>query len=305
MELDQFTGCLLGLATGDALGAPHEGGLIERWIWRLLGRTADGRLRWTDDTQMALDLAESLLEESALRADALARRFASSYRWSRGYGQGAARLLKRIRRGEPWETAATAVYAQGSFGNGAAMWAPVLALFFAVDRGELVEAARTSAKITHAHPLGIEGAVLIALSTQLLLGGATAADVLAAVGRQCLMPEFSSRLELAARWVEQGAASAPREVAKRLGNGITAPASCPTALYVALHHLERPFDEMMRFIINCGGDVDTIGAMAGALWGAVNGAGRLPAIALEARERLVDVASRMFQHHVASRADRA
>ena len=54
---------------------------------------------------------------------------------------------------------------------------------------------------------------------------------------------------------------------------------------------------MMNFIISCRGDVDTIGAMAGALWGIANGAQRLPSVRLEARDRLVDVATRMFQQH--------
>jgi len=47
-----------------------------------------------------------------------------------------------------------------------------------------------------------------------------------------------------------------------------------------------------------GGDVDTIGAMAGALWGIVNGAERLPPLRLEARDMLVDVATRMFRRQV-------
>ena len=300
MTLDQFTGCMLGLATGDALGAPYEGGPVERLVWRIIGRTADGRLRWTDDTQMALDLAESLLEENAVRADAIAKRFASSYRWSRGYGPGAARVLKRIRRGEAWQTATKAVYAEGSYGNGAAMRAPVLALFFTQDRRDLVDAARVSATITHAHPLGVEGAVLIALAAQTLLEGASAADVLASVRSECATPEISSRLETVASWIDHLGTPTPREVAARLGNGITAPTSCPTALYVALRHLERSFEEMMQFIIACGGDVDTIGAMAGALWGIANGAERLPSVHLEAREHLVDVASRMFRRHASS-----
>src|SRR5436190_16580426 len=114
LTADQFTGCLLGLATGDAIGAPYEGGLLERLVWRMIGRTSDGCLRWTDDTQMALDLAESLLEEAGVRPDALAKRFAASYRWSRGYGPGAARVLKLIRRGKPWQEASQAVYAEGS-----------------------------------------------------------------------------------------------------------------------------------------------------------------------------------------------
>ena len=67
LTLDQFAGCMLGLATGDALCAPHEGGLLERLVWRVIGRTSDGCLRWTDDTQMALDLAESLLSEDGAR----------------------------------------------------------------------------------------------------------------------------------------------------------------------------------------------------------------------------------------------
>jgi ADP-ribosylglycohydrolase len=56
LTFDQFAGCMLGLATGDALGAPHEGGIIEKLLCR-------------------------------------------------GYGPGTARILKRIRRGEPTDEA--------------------------------------------------------------------------------------------------------------------------------------------------------------------------------------------------------
>lgn len=84
---DQCAGCLLGLALGDALGAPYEGGPIERGLWRFIGTTRTGEIRWTDDTQMSLDLAESLLAKGALDPDDIAARFAKSYRWSRGYGQ--------------------------------------------------------------------------------------------------------------------------------------------------------------------------------------------------------------------------
>jgi ADP-ribosylglycohydrolase len=54
----------------------------------------------------------------------MAHRFARSYRWSRGYGPGAARLLKRIARGQDWESASVSVYPSGSYGNGGAMRAP-------------------------------------------------------------------------------------------------------------------------------------------------------------------------------------
>lgn len=56
----------------------------------------------------------------------------------------------------------------------------------------------------------------------------------------------------------------------------------------------------MKFAIACRGDVDTIGAMAGALWGIVNGAERLPQVRIEARDVLVDVAARMFRRYLRS-----
>jgi poly(ADP-ribose) glycohydrolase ARH3 len=295
LNADQFVGCMLGLATGDALGAPHEGGPLERLVWRIIGKTSDGCMRWTDDTQMALDLAESLLEQDGVHAEKLAERFATSYRWSRGYGPGAARVLKRIRRGQPWQHASKAVYTEGSYGNGAAMRAPVLALFFARDRDGLIAAARSSAVVTHAHPLGVEGAVLIALAANALLEGRAAAQVLDIVQAECSTPQITERLKTVRSWIESEQAPGSRDVATKLGNGITAQTSCPTALYVALRHMRARFEAMMDFVIACRGDVDTIGAMAGALWGIVNGAERLPHVRLEARDLLVDVAARMYR----------
>jgi ADP-ribosylglycohydrolase len=246
---------------------------------------------------MALDLAESLLNENGVCLQSLANRFAASYRWSRGYGPGAAKVLKRIRRGEPWETASKRVYAGGSFGNGAAMRAPVLALYFARDRNELITATRATSSVTHAHPLGIEGALLIALTAHALLEKRPVREILDIGQRECSTPEMAERLTTVASWIESEANPTPREVALKLGNGITAYASCPTALYVALRHKDNSFETMMNFIIACRGDVDTIGAMAGALWGIVNGAERLPQIRLEASELLEDVALRLFQRH--------
>ena len=125
---NRFLGSLLGLALGDAFGAPYEGGFLERAVWAFFG-TREGRRRWTDDTQMTVDVVESLVNCRRVDQDDLARRFAQSYRWSRGYGPGAARVLKRIRRGEHWKLAARAVYRDGSFGNGGAMRAPAVGLF--------------------------------------------------------------------------------------------------------------------------------------------------------------------------------
>jgi ADP-ribosylglycohydrolase len=175
------------------------------------------------------------------------------------------------------------------------MRAPVLALFFTGDRTALIEAARASAVVTHSHELGIDGAVLVAVATQAFLAGFAPMQVLESVRSGCSTPKMVERLDIVAKWIESGDRASPREVAKTPGNGITALTSCPTALYVALIHRDEPFEAMMEFIIQCRGDVDTIGAMAGALWGAANGAGRLPRIQLEDRERLEGLAKQLLR----------
>lgn len=301
-SIDTVRGALLGLALGDTLGAPHEGGLLARGLWALLGRAPEGLRRFTDDTQMSLDLAESLLACDGLNQDDLAQRFARSYQWRRGYGPGAAKVLRRIRAGQPWQQANRSAHPQGSWGNGAAMRAPVLALWpFATDQA-LAQAARQSAEVTHAHPQGMAGAVLLALATRALMadartGAHSDGPALLAAARAALTdtegPAFDPALRTASAWLAQGDAPSPRQVARALGHGITARTSCVTALYVALRHLNQPFETLLRFAIACRGDTDTIAAMAGALWGARRGASALPAQPLEQQARLQTLAQQL------------
>ena len=97
MKEDRIAGKICGLVLGDVYGAPHEGGFAERALWWLLGRCG-GKRRWTDDTQMTLDVIASLLALGHIDQADLASRFAKSYRWSRGYGPGAATILRRHAR---------------------------------------------------------------------------------------------------------------------------------------------------------------------------------------------------------------
>jgi len=238
--LDQVEGCLLGLALGDALGAPHEGGVLERAFWRLIGRTRGGAMRWTDDTQMSIDLAESLLARGTLDPDDLAQRFAASYRWNRGYGPGAARVLKRIARGADWRTANRSVYPSGSFGNGAAMRAPVMGLFYSGRPDEFEAAVRLSAEVTHTHPLGIEGAVLLATATRAALQGRPPVEILEESASAARLEPFAVRLDVARRWLKSAPDVDRRAVARELGNRISAQESVVTALYLAFRFWNAP-----------------------------------------------------------------
>lgn len=296
--MDQFRGCLLGLSLGDALGAPFEGGPLERLLWRIIGTTKQGEMRWTDDTQMSIDIIESFLRRGDIDPDDLAISFAKSYRWSRGYGPKAAKVLRRIAKGADWRNANRSGYASGSFGNGAAMRAPIIGLIFANHPTELVKRVSLSASVTHAHPLGIEGAILLAQVAASALRGARSLDAIRQGTERCSLEPFTSRLAIARAWLESNSEVASRDIRRQLGNGIAAHTSCVTAVYLALRFRDQPFLTMQQFIADVGGDADTIGAMAGAVWGAANGYAMLPTDLLgrlEQRERLLTLATSLHQ----------
>lgn len=285
MRIDRIAGSILGLAIGDAFGAPYEGRILERIVWALIG-TRNGKRRWSDDTQMTIDVIESLVEYGRVEQEDLARRFAQSYKWSRGYGPGAARVLKRIRRGQPWKSASRSVYSEGSFGNGGAMRAPAVGLFFATgSEDELIKASCATAAVTHAHPLGCEGAALIALATALAYNDMSSQDIIERLCQCAQSPDFLSRLNKAREWLQAGSTIAPKMIVAELGNGVAAVESCVTAVYVALAFRNRPFNELLEFVIMLRGDVDTIASMASAIWGAMRGQDALPQERLDQLEQ--------------------
>jgi len=212
IDISRFEGCLMGLALGDALGAPYEGGPTGKLLWMILGKTPEGKMRWTDDTQMALDIGESLVHNQKMNADDIAARFGKSYRWDRGYGSGATRLLKKFRSGTDWRLANKSVFRDGSFGNGSAMRAPVIGMFFLNDEKNLIEMARNSSIITHSHPLGVEGAVLIASATALALQKEKPIEIIECATLNCKLAPYLTRLEIAFQWLKNK--ETPRKVKK-------------------------------------------------------------------------------------------
>ncbi|MFI5345943.1 MAG: ADP-ribosylglycohydrolase family protein [Elusimicrobiota bacterium] len=284
---DRAAGAMLGLALGDALGAPHEGGPLERAFWLLLGLPHGRLLRWTDDTQMAAAAAESLIRRGGLDPDDLARRWAADARFLRGYGAGTWKWVRRVRAGQDRRTAALSAFPNGSFGNGGAMRAAPIGVFFRDRPAELEAAAAAAAAVTHAHPLGVEGGVLIALAAAAAMETSfTPAAFLRGLLARGRREEFRSRLDWAASALDSS--PSPEQARRRLGNGVAAHESVVTAVYsFARHHDD--FSAMMEFILAVGGDTDTIGAMAGGLFGARNGVEGLPGTLLarlEQRERL-------------------
>jgi poly(ADP-ribose) glycohydrolase ARH3 len=252
-----------------------------------------GRGTYTDDTQMAIALAESLLDRGGVDARALGRAFADAHDPRRGYGSGTTEVLRLVRSGvHPHDAARTARGAGKSAGNGAAMRVAPVAVRYADDSAALTRVARASALVTHAHPLAADAAVAQAAAVGAALNGEMPLEAALAVATT---PELEAGLSAATRLLDSR--PEPAELAAALGNRPTGHESVPAAIYSAAAH--DSVEDAITFAVRCGGDTDTIGAMAGAIAGAQTGALAIPDRWLDALEQ-----GPKGRSHIESLADR-
>ena len=276
---DRFRGCLVGLAVGDALGGRFEaqsadyiGGRFAN-TEQLINYITD-EIWYTDDTQMAIGVAESLADHGEIIEDRLCESFVANYMPSRGYGRGARAVLDAMEDGDDYQAVAAKHFPGGSFGNGAAMRVAPVGLFFRDDPHIALDQSRLSALPTHLHPLGIEGAQLVALAV------AHASNVeqfdrdafFAHLLEHCKSSEYRCKLKTAAQIQE------PSELVP-LGNGIEALESVTTAI-ACFALTPRSYEDTIANAIFLGGDTDTIAAMAGSIAGAHLGVRSIPDVLL-------------------------
>jgi poly(ADP-ribose) glycohydrolase ARH3 len=313
--LDRARGALLGTFVGDALGMPYEGVPPSAVPERLEMRDARlGRGTYTDDTQMTIALAESLLERGGADPDALGHAFLAAYDPRRGYGGGTRAVLRLIESGTRASEAAVQVFGgEGSLGNGAAMRVAPVAVRFADEPERVAEQADRSARATHGHIFGIDAARVQAAA---VAAGLRGEDVPAAAHHAAATAELRHRIDAVTALLAldedrargpaggvgpppparepgpgskplalpgtRGRPPTPEQVASVLGTTSAGLESVPTAIYAACAHDE--FEQAVTFAVRCGGDTDTIGAMSGAIAGAMHGAGAIPPRWLKALE---------------------
>jgi poly(ADP-ribose) glycohydrolase ARH3 len=293
---DRFRGVVVGTAVGDAVGRPAEGRRNPDLV-RLLSYVDQAEfLPYTDDTVMTIELAESLLACGGFDGADMARRFALAWKaepW-RGYGSNVPKVFRAVLRGEPWaEAAARQFDGGGSFGNGAAMRVAPVALWAYPDLEETVRLADLTARVTHTHPVGVEGAVIQAVTVHHALREGFHADrVLADLDRLVTTDRFRRKLERLPDCLERNDDVYAKT---NLGNWVAADDSVVTALYAFLGASD--FEDAVLRAVRLGGDADTIGAMAGAAAGARWGYEAIPwRHKLEGHDRLVALADRLARH---------
>lgn len=292
----KYLGCMVGSALGDAIGELAFQHPQESRLRSIIEETA--LLRYTDDTAMALGLAESLAEKGFLDQEHLGRTFHRNYRqepW-RGYAAGPPTIFQMVEySGISYAEAARRLFGgEGSFGNGAAMRVAPLGLFFH-NSPDLYDQAGASAAVTHAHPVAQDGAAVQALAVaqgvKLAPPKPLAEDILLQeLLRFSRTYELQKKLRQVQSLLERQAPCL--EAAKALGRSVTIYESLPFAIYAFLKHPQSFMDCLFCAVLS-GGDRDTLGAMAGAVSGAYLGIDAIPTPwreKLENRELIEDLA---------------
>lgn len=278
---DRFAGCLLGLAVGDAVGTTLEfspPGSFEPLTDMVGGgpfELAPGE--WTDDTSMALCLADSLLAREEFDARDQMRRYLrwrhDGYRSSNGVcfdvgGTVAAALAVFERDGNPFAGPTESSRA----GNGSLMRLAPVPMYWSLDPHAAVFLAGESSRVTHGAAEAVDACRWFAS----LLVGALAGEP----REKLLAPGWSpaARLwegrSLAPGVAEVAAGSfARREPPQIRGSGYVV-RSLEAALW-ALHRA-RDFRHGCLLAANLGEDADTTAAIYGQIAGACFGASGIP-----------------------------
>ncbi|CAN5884208.1 ADP-ribosylglycohydrolase family protein [soil metagenome] len=186
--IDRARGCLLGLAIGDALGAPLEG-LSPQQIRAHYGPVVDyvdGARAWrrkpfrwrlpglyTDDTQQAMALAEIMLRYGTIEPQRLAELYlalatprAGYVGAHRGVGRSFRQVLDELERGVP-----PSQTGQASAGIGAAMRIAPVAIYFMEQAEPRFEAVMAASLMTHRDIRSLAGAMAVAHACARLLSG--------------------------------------------------------------------------------------------------------------------------------------
>lgn len=277
---DRFLGCLVGLAVGDALGTTVEfssPGTFEP-VTDIVGGGVFGLKpgQWTDDTSMALCLAESMVRKDGFDPADQMRRYTNWYHL--GYmsstgtcfdigGATRAALHRFEATGDPYSGSIDPMTA----GNGSIMRLAPVAMAYANRPEEAVKYAEMSSRTTHGAAESVEACAVLA---SILVAGLRGADKESMLSAEVCYkwrqdePAYSAAIEEIIRGSYRY-----KEPPEIQGTGYVI-RSLEAALW-AFHH-STSFEEGALLAVNLGDDADTTGAVYGQIAGAYYGVSGIP-----------------------------
>jgi ADP-ribosyl-[dinitrogen reductase] hydrolase len=267
--LDRLQGAAVGAAVGDALGMPLELKPLvplEKYVRSMqAGRLPAGS--FTDDTEMALALAESLLEKRPLDGSVLVKHFLNWYKAGpEDIDNHTRTVLDTIKRVQSWEKASAEVlrFRPDSSGNGSIMRCWPVALACWNDREQLVADSTLQSRVTHPHLDCIAGSIFVNVwIAELVQGKPVPEAYLAALDSAKLSEPLTATLK-----------KAPMRRREELENSGWVRRTLETAVWAIL--TTNTFADAVVQAANLGNDANTSACVTGAIAGAAYGIGAIP-----------------------------
>ena len=280
MRADAIHGCLLGGALGDAVGLRREG-VTRRRAGRLYPSEPApdlccGRGFVSDDTEHALLTALALMD-AGYESEKFGRCLATRLRrwlWALPPGIGLATLRATLKLSLGVPASRSGVR---SAGNGPAMRAAILGVMAGHDLIRLRQLIAASTRITHTDSRAEQGAMAVALAASSAAQGQS-------VSAKEYLDLFATALpEADAEWFRRfkllQESLSVTAYAERLGavDGVSGFVldTVPVAICAWLCH-PHDFRAGISATVHCGGDTDTVAAIAGGIIGAGVGPRGLP-----------------------------
>ncbi|MGV8960119.1 MAG: ADP-ribosylglycohydrolase family protein [Stenotrophomonas sp.] len=292
---ERYLGCMLGLACGDAVGTTVE--FSPRGSFEpVTGMVGGGPFelhpgQWTDDTSMALCLAESLLECGGLNPADQLRRYVRW--WQEGHLSStgecfdigttvAGALFFHLRNGDIQADTGDPMMA----GNGSLMRLAPAVLWCYPDRERAVEHAALSSLTTHTAAEAVDCCRLLAAVLCNALDGRPRHELLTDTARFTTEPKVRELAEGHYR-------TKARE--QICGSGYSVQ-SLEAALWCV--QATDSFEQAILLAANLGDDADTTAAIAGQIAGALYGVHGIPSLWLDTlhdQELIADFAERIYR----------
>ena len=223
------------------------------------------------------------LKKGDIEERCLGNRLASEFYkepW-RGYASGPPAVFRMVaEKGISYSEAAKLLFnGEGSFGNGAAMrMAPIGVFYHHLSPGDFYEKVKISAFVTHAHPVGIDGAVVQARAIAIAFKSSPKEEFSYKYFIDELIDlsktqEIKKKLRIVKALISQD--SDHEKALMMLGKSVAVHESMPFSIYSFLKYPGSFKDCLLCAVLN-GGDRDTLGAMACSISGAYLGLSRIP-----------------------------
>ncbi|MFZ6756764.1 ADP-ribosylglycohydrolase family protein [Undibacterium sp. Ji50W] len=291
----RYLGALAGLACGDAVGTTVEFSARGSFtpVTDMVGRGPFGLLpgEWTDDTSMALCLAESLLTKDGFDAKDQMGRYLNWWKWGYLSSTGIcfdigntvrAALSRYASSGEPFCGAEH----PDTAGNGSLMRLAPVVMFAYPDEQAAIHYAGESSRTTHAAPEAIQSCQLLAAILCRLFAGCTKANLFSALSFKPTEAKIIS--------ISQGD-FLKKSSAEIRGSGYSVE-SLEASLWCFIH--TDNFKDAILTATNLGDDADTTAAITGQIAGAYYGVDGIPATWLERlamRDEILRMARELYQ----------